>query len=72
MRKLVFTYFLILLLAGSIYSADKPRTAVIPFSAVGVSEMEALTAANLFETALGQTDNFLVIEQNQIEEILEA
>lgn len=34
--------------------------------------MESLTASNLFETALVQTDVFLVIEQNQIAEILEA
>ncbi len=59
-------------LASAVYSQDKPRMAVIPFSGVGVSEIEAVTASSLFETALVQTEEFVVIEQNQIEEILNA
>ncbi len=63
---------IISLFSGSIHSQEKPRTAVIPFNAVGVSETESVTASSLFETALVQTDAFLVIEQNQMKEILEA
>ncbi len=72
MRRSIFTLLLILLFAGSVFSQGKPRTAVIPFNAIGVAEIESLTASNLFETALVQTDVFMVIEQTQIAEILEA
>jgi hypothetical protein len=60
------------LFVNATFSQNKPGTAVIPFNAIGVAEMESLTASNLFETALVQTDIFLVIEQNQIAEILDA
>ncbi len=72
MRRLIFIFLLILLLVVSVFSQGKPRTAVIPFNAIGVAEIESLTASNLFETALVQTDSFLIIEQTQIAEILEA
>ena len=72
MRKLVISILFIVICVIIVYSEEKPRTAVIPFNGVGVSETEAVTASSLFETALVQTDAFLVIEQNQMKEILEA
>ena len=72
MRKYICSILLILILTSSIFSQGKPRTAVIPFNAVGVAAIESITASNLFETALVQTESFLIIEQNQIAEILEA
>ena len=44
---------------------ETPRIVVMPFLAVGASEHEAVAAFNLFETALVQTNSFIVIEQNQ-------
>jgi len=72
MRKVFLSFLIVFLLAVMVYSKDNSRTAVIPFSAIGVAEIDSLTASNLFETALVQTEAFLIIEQNQIAEILDA
>ena len=72
MRRLGLSLLFILVLTASVFSQGKPRMAVIPFTAMGVSENESVIASYLFETALVQTDAFLVIEQNQMAEILDA
>ena len=71
MRK-SFAVFLFIISPIIIFALDNPMVAIVPFNPVGVSENEALVITNLFETALVQTGSFDVIEQNQIEEIMDA
>ena len=71
MKKSVFIIFTVLI-CGVLYAQSTPRIAVLPFEAVGVSENDALVAYRLFETALVQTDKFTILEQNQVEDILDA
>ena len=59
-------------LATNVFAQDNSRVAVLPFSAVEVSESEARVVTSLFETALVKTGVYNVIEQNQINEILDA
>ena len=67
-------FFIVLssILITNIYSQEKPRVAVLPFSAFEVSESEARVISSLFETALVKTEVYNVLEQNQIQEILDA
>ncbi len=62
------------LLASSVlYSAtSRPRVAVIPFNAIGISAADTLGITLLFETALQNTGAFDLIEQTRAEAILEA
>lgn len=48
----------------------KPRIAVMPFNPIGVSKNDAKVVTGLFETGLVKTGSFIVIEQQQINEIL--
>jgi len=48
------------------------RAAVLPFTAVEVPASEARVVTGLFETALVKAGVYSIIEQNQINEILEA
>ena len=50
----------------------KPRIAVIPFSAINISESNAQTVTGLFETALVKTGAYTVFEQNQIAAVFES
>lgn len=55
-----------------LWSQALPRVAVIPFEAKSVSAVDAEVISQIFETALVNTNAFSVIEQNKINEILEA
>ncbi|MBA7544285.1 hypothetical protein ES705_36637 [subsurface metagenome] len=71
------TFFTILVVAyflnSSVISSDsRPRVAVIPFNAIGISEADALGITLLFETTLQNTGAFDLIEQTRAEAILEA
>ncbi len=68
---IVFTFFLFLT-AGTIFAQSNPRIAVIPLNPVGVSERESKVLTELFETGLVNTEAFQVIEQNRVQEIVEA
>ncbi len=50
----------------------KTRIAIIPFTAINISESNARTITGLFETALVKTNIYTIIEQSHIEEILES
>ena len=64
--------FLFMIIPLTVFSQNNPMVAIVPFNPIGVSENEALVITNLFETALVKTGSFDVIEQNQIEEIMDA
>ena len=67
--------FCIMLMSASIFGyaqEDISRVAVIPFDAKGTSQVEAEVMTEMFETELVKTGGFLVIEQNQMDEILKA
>ena len=53
-------------------SAQKPRVTIIPFNSIGISKSDAQGLALLFETALHNTDAFVLIEQMEAENILKA
>ncbi|MDC7228181.1 MAG: CsgG/HfaB family protein [Spirochaetales bacterium] len=55
-----------------LYSQDKPRLAIIPFSVIDAPASEGRIVSGLFETALVKTEVFRIIEQNQMGEILDA
>jgi TolB-like protein len=66
-------YLLFFFLSAIMLAAQtQPMTAVMPFKAQSVSESDAAIITSMFETALVQTQSFLVIEQNQVEQILAA
>lgn len=70
-KGLVYLYILISFqIAHS--QEDLPRIAVIRFNYINVSKSDAEVITGLFETALVNTGIYTVIEQNQINEILEA
>jgi len=72
MRRFFLTSLIILMLINSAFSQENPRTAVIPFNGRDVSATEALTASDLFETALVKTETFDVIEKTQRKAVLES
>jgi len=72
MYRLLFFVVLSSILITNSFSQEKPRVAVLPFSALEVSESEARVIMSLFETALVKTEVYNVLEQNQISEILDA
>lgn len=72
MRRLIFSLLFVFLCISFVFSEGKPRIAVIPLNAMGVSDIEAATATSLLGTALMQTDAFIIIEQNQVEKIIDA
>ena len=72
MKKMSLVFCLSVLLIGGISAQSKPLTAVMPFGSRNVSQSDASIVTSLFETALVKTESFKVIEQNQVEEILEA
>jgi len=71
MKKIMFLLLLFSVMIP-VFSLDKPRVAVVPFNSIGVSEKDAQVLSGLFETALVKTDSFSVIEQNQVQEIIDA
>ena len=71
--KLVLLALLALLFSHKPYCQENlPYIAVIPFSAINVSESDAAAITGLFETALVKTGEFRVIEQAQMNEILKV
>lgn len=56
----------------SLQAQTTSRVAVLPFTAVEVPASEARVVTSLFETALVKTGVYSIIEQNQINEILDA
>ena len=64
--------FLLVIICSPVFSQQKDRIAVLPFSSVNVSENEATVITSLFEIALLKTGVYNIIEQNQIERILIA
>ena len=69
---LLFFFVFTSIILNPAFSQEKPRIAVLPFSALEVSEAEARVISSLFETALVKTEVYNVLEQNQISEILDA
>jgi len=72
MQKYIFSLFIILITINSVFSQEKPRVALIPLNPMGVSDTEAEVASNLLETALVNTDKFIILEQNQVNTIIQA
>ncbi|MDC7126765.1 MAG: PEGA domain-containing protein [Spirochaetales bacterium] len=73
MKNKLFVMLAVLsLFATNLFAQQNYRVAVLPFSAVGVSESEAKVLTSLFETALVKTGVYQIIEQNQMKNILEA
>ena len=73
MRKSLLILFCILLSFSSLYAQEEnPRVAVLPFNNIGTSKADAQVVTGLFETALVKAGVYNVIEQNQVEDILEA
>ncbi len=70
--RLISALVLSLISLVSIWGQTKPRVAVLPFSAINLSNSDAQAITSLFETALVKTGVFNVIEQNQIRAILDA
>jgi len=71
-RSFLLPILLILLTVKSYGQDHFPHIAVIPFSAINVSESDAEAITGLFETALVNTGAYRVIEQAQMHEILKA
>lgn len=71
-RVILLLVTLCLLPASLLYSQNNPRIAVIPLNAIGVSAEESQVMTELFETGLVNTESFHVIEQNRVNEIVEA
>lgn len=72
MQRYIFSLLFILIGFGSVFSQEKPTIAIIPFNAMGVSESEAKTASDLLESAIIKTDQFKIIEQNQVDDTIKA
>ncbi len=70
--KKILVICLVLLTPLFLSAQNQPRVAIIPFEPIGVSETDARAVSALFETGLVNTGAFNVIEQNKIEEILDA
>ena len=57
---------------GLAAAAQKPRVTVIPFDSIGLSKSDAQSMTLLFEASLQNTGAFLLIEQVEATNILEA
>jgi hypothetical protein len=70
---LAFVLYLTMSFSTLLYGQQNPpRIAVISFNYINVSKSDAQVITGLFETALVNTSVYTVIEQNQINEILNA
>ena len=69
-----FLFFILFILQVNIFVSAQQNSsiAVLPFTAVEVSENEAKVLTTLFETALVKTGSYNVIERNQLDDILKA
>jgi len=52
--------------------AVKPNVTVIPFNSIGLSKSDAQSLTLFFETALQNTNTFVLIEQTEADNILQA
>ncbi len=60
--KSVIYFLLFLSLITGLSAQEKPRIAVLQFSAISVSETDAKALSGLFETALVKTEAYNVLE----------
>ena len=63
---------IVFLVSTSLFAQTKPRVAILPFTAVKVPTTDARTVFSLFEIAMVKADVYEVLEQNRIDEILDA
>lgn len=70
MRRYVFSLLFVLICLESAFSQDKPKMALIPLYAMGVSETEAENASELLKTALVQTGKYIFIDKNEVEKVM--
>ncbi|MCK5153509.1 MAG: hypothetical protein KAQ93_04055 [Spirochaetales bacterium] len=70
MRRYIFSLLFVIIGLGAVFSQEKPRIALLPLNPMGVSEKEAADASDLFRAAIVRADQFIIIEQNQVNEII--
>ena len=71
-RGRVFFLAILLFGAATFASADKPLIAVLPFSSIEVSASVSLIITTLFEINLVNTQAYIVLSQNERDQILAA
>lgn len=70
MRKLIFLLLLAVQLVPCLGAQEKQRIAVIPFNPVNIAKDEAEIIYKDFETALAQTDAYVMIDREEIIRLL--
>jgi TolB-like protein len=71
-KRFIFLWSLFLFTFPYLAAQILPRVAVLPFNAIEVAESEAQIMTGVFEAAMVKTESYSVIEQNRLEQILEA